>query len=194
MVLKLTLFCLEMMFCKQIWNPLFRVCCKLNKNLTSGKWNFLCTTFSPHLCSHPHLWIQGDECMFHKVKPKPIKNCRVCRKPVMWEQTKITFAWGQGRGSSPQRIGFCYNIQLKIISCLDLIFQRVVIVHANLFKRHHCIFFRSPKPTAWAWFLFPFSLPLYYHALFFRKYLQIWNTHRFHNVLNFMLGTVSSSM
>lgn len=117
---------------------------------------FLMYNFFPPFSSHPHLRIQGDECMFHKVKPKPIKNCRVCRKPVMWEQTKITFAWGQGRGSSPQRIGFCYNIQLKIISCLDLIFQRVVIVHANLFKRHHCIFFAPPNPQHERDFFFRF--------------------------------------
>lgn len=37
---------------------------------------------------------------------------------------------------NPQRIGFCYKIQLKIISWLDLIFHHIVIVHSNSLRRN----------------------------------------------------------
>lgn len=61
----------------------------------------------------------------------------------MGVHAKFTFASGQGRDSrqdsereNPQRIGFCYKIQLKIISGLDLIFHHIVIVHSNLSRRN----------------------------------------------------------
>ena len=61
----------------------------------------------------------------------------------MGAHAKFTFASGQRRDSrqdserpNPQRIRFCYKIQLKIISRLDLIFHHIVIVHSNLLRRN----------------------------------------------------------
>lgn len=82
-------------------------------------------------------------CVRLETKPWWIKHRREWGKLVMGVHAKFTFASGQGRDSrqdsereNPQRIGFCYKIQLKIISGLDLIFHHIVIVHSNLSRRN----------------------------------------------------------
>lgn len=109
-----------------------------------------------------------DVFLFLEVKLGWIKHCTECRKLVMGVHAKFTFASGQDQAPAktqrekPQRIGFCYKIQLKIISWRDLIFHHIVIVHSNLLKRHltrhgGVLIWRlyPPKqPTEWMWSLF----------------------------------------